>query len=95
MPGSPPRDTEAVAPVVGDPSLPGAPLLDLERYRKYLKGLDLSDAQTAELLETLRSILSAFVEQAFAVDSVLLARPQHQDGPAETDAAAQRSPSAQ
>ena len=95
MPASPPRDTEAVAPVVGDPSLPGAPLLDLERYREHLKGLDLSDAQATELLETLWSILSAFVDQAFGIDSVLLARPQHQDGPAETDAAAKQSPSAQ
>ena len=94
MPASPPRDTEAVEPV-GDASFPGAPLLDLERYRKHLKGLDLSDAQAAELLETLGSILAAFVDQAFGVDSVLLARPQHQDGPAETDAAAQRTPSAQ
>lgn len=94
MPASLPTDTEAVAPV-GDSSFPGAPLLDLERYREHLDGLDLSEAQAAELLETLRSILSAFVDQAFGIDSVLLARPQHQDGPAETDAAAKRSPSAQ
>jgi hypothetical protein len=94
LPASLPTDTEAVAPV-GDSSFPGAPLLDLERYREHLKGLDLSDAQAAELLETLRSILSAFVDQAFGVDSVLLAQPQHQDGLAETDAAAQRTPSAQ
>jgi len=92
LPTPPPRATEAGAPVVGAPSLP---LLDLEPYREHLKGLDLSDAQATELLETLRSILSAFVDQAFRVDSVLLARPQHQDGPAESDAAAQRSPSAQ
>ena len=94
MPASPARDTKAVAPV-REHSVPGAPPLDLERYREHLRGLDLSDAQAAELLETLRSILSAFVDQAFGVDSILLARPQHQDGPAELDAAAQRSPSAQ
>jgi hypothetical protein len=73
----------------------GSPSLDIERYRSHLSGLDLSEAQAAELLETLRSILSAFVDQAFGVDSVLLARPQHQDGPAETDAAAEKTPSAQ
>jgi len=94
LPASPPPETAPVAPV-GDSSFPGAPLLDLERYRKHLKGLDLSDDQAAELLETLWSILSAFVDQAFGVDSVLLARPQHQDGTAETDAAAKKTLSAQ
>ena len=94
MPASLPTENEAAAPV-GELSLPGTPFLDLERYRVHLGGLDLSDAQATALLETLRSILSAFVDQAFGVDSVLLAPPQHQDGLAETDAAAQRSPSAQ
>ncbi len=63
--------------------------LDVERYRMHLGGLDLSETQATELLETLWSILSAFVDQGFGVDSVLLARPQHQDGTAETDAAAE------
>jgi len=94
LPASPPPETEAGAPVC-DISCPGAPSLDIERYRAHLNGLDLSEAQATELLQTLQSILSAFVDQAFGVDSVLLARPQHQDGPAETDAAAKRSPSAQ
>jgi hypothetical protein len=89
---SPPPETAAF---VGDTSFPRAPLLDIERYRAHLDALDLSETQAAELLETLWSILSAFVDQAFGVDSVLLARPQHHDGPAETDAAAQRTPSAQ
>ncbi|MGC1951653.1 MAG: hypothetical protein WA970_03540 [Gammaproteobacteria bacterium] len=94
MPTSPPPDNEVVAPV-GDTSIPGAPPLDIEQYRKHLDGLDLSEAQATELLETLWSILSAFVDQAFGVDSVLLARPQHQDGTAETDAAAEKTLSAQ
>lgn len=94
MPASPPPEPEPVAST-GDTSFPGASPLDIERYREHLKGLDLSEAQATELLETLRSILSAFVDQAFGVDSVLLARPQHQNGTAETDAAAQRIPSAQ
>jgi hypothetical protein len=94
LPASPPPNTEAVAPV-GDSSFPGAQLLDLEQYREHLKGLDLSDAQATEVLPTLWSILSAFVDQAFGLDSILLARPQHQDGTAETDAAAKKSPSAQ
>jgi hypothetical protein len=94
VPASSPPDTEAVAPVEGT-SLPETLGADIERYRNYLDGLDLSETQTAELLETLRSILSAFVDQAFGVDSVLLARPQHQHGTAEADAAAQRTPPAQ
>jgi hypothetical protein len=91
---SPSPDQKAGSTIV-DASRSGPPSLDVERYRSHLSGLDLSGAQAAELLETLRSILSAFVDQAFGVDSVLLAQPQHQDGPAETDAAAQRTPSAQ
>jgi hypothetical protein len=94
LPASPPPDHEAVAPA-GDTSFPETLPLDIERYRAHLDGLDLSEAQAAELLQTLGSILSAFVDQAFGVDSVLLARPQHQDGTAETDAAAKKSPSAQ
>jgi hypothetical protein len=94
LPGSPPPETEAIAPL-GDTPVPEALPPDIERYRVHLNGLDLSEAQATELLETLRSILSAFVDQAFGVDSVLLARPQHQDGTAETDAAAERTPSAQ
>jgi hypothetical protein len=92
LPASPPPDNQAVAPVT---PIPEALPLDIERHRVHLNGLDLSEAQETELLETLCSILSAFVDQAFGVDSILLARPQHQDGTAETDAAAERSPSAQ
>jgi hypothetical protein len=91
---SPLPDNEAVAPDA-DTSIPDSPPLNIERYRSHLNGLDLSEAQATELLETLWSILSAFVDQAFGVDSVLLARPQHQDGTAETDAAAEKTLSAQ
>jgi hypothetical protein len=89
-----PPETESVAPVGATP-LPGAPPLNIEQYRAHLNDFGLSEDQATDLLETLRSILSAFVDQAFGVDSVLLALPQHRDGTAETDAAAKRSPSAQ
>lgn len=62
---------------------------DLREYLPYLDDTNFSEDQKLELLQTLRSILSAFVDQGFGVDSVHLARPQHQDGTAETDAAAE------
>lgn len=63
---------------------------DLREYLPYLDDTHLSEDQKLELVQILRSILSAFVDQGFGVDSVLLARPQHQDGTAETDAAANK-----
>jgi hypothetical protein len=63
---------------------------DLREYLPHLDGTNLSEDQKIELLQTLWSIISAFVDQGFGVDSVLLARPQHQDGTAETDAAAEK-----
>jgi hypothetical protein len=62
---------------------------DLREYLPYLGDMHLSEDQKIELLQTLWSILSAFVDQGFGVDSVHLAQPQHQDGTAETDAAAE------
>lgn len=66
---------------------------DLRKYRAYLDDTDLSEEQKLELLQTLWSILSAFVDQGFGVDSVLLAQPQHREGTAETDAAAEKDTS--
>lgn len=62
---------------------------DLREYLPYLDDTHLSEDQKIELLQTLWSIMSAFVDQGFGVDSVHLAQPQHQDGTAETDAAAE------
>lgn len=69
--------------------------LDVERYRAYLDGMDLSDPQAADMLNALWSILSTFVDVAFGVDSVHLARPQAKDGHSETDTAAEYSTPAQ
>lgn len=63
---------------------------DLREYLPYLGDTNLSEDQKIELLQTLWSIISAFVDQGFGVDSVHLARPQHQDGTAEMDAAADK-----
>lgn len=72
-----------------EPSSLAQAATDAREYLPYLADTNLSEDQKLELLQTLRSILSAFVDQGFGVDSVLLARPQHQDGTAETDAAAE------
>jgi hypothetical protein len=50
--------------------------LDVERYRAHLEGLDLTEEQAAEVLKTLWTIVEAFVDEAFGVDSFSLARPQ-------------------
>ena len=83
------------------PSTPDAPRgdtlrLDVSRYREYLKDMKLSEAQAADMLNALWSILSAFVDSAFGVDSVHLARPQVKDETAlVTDTAAEHSDPAQ
>jgi hypothetical protein len=68
--------------------------LEIEFYRGYLDGMNLSEA--AEMLRALWSILSAFVDLGFGVDSVHLARPQVRDEAAsETDNAAENALPAQ
>lgn len=39
---------------------------DLEKYRPYVADLGLTEAQEAELLETVWAIMESFVDQAFA-----------------------------
>ena len=75
MRASPPRDTEPAAPA-GTSAYPEPLRLDVERYRDYLEGLDLTDEQAAEVLQTLWGIAEAFVDEAFGVDSFSLARSQ-------------------
>ena len=75
MRASSPIDTEP-ASAAGNPSYPEPPRLDVERYRAHLKGLDLTEEQAAEVLKTLWTIVEAFVDEAFGVDSFSLARPQ-------------------
>jgi hypothetical protein len=57
-----------------------------------LKGLDLTEEQAAEVIKTLWTIVEAFVDEAFGVDSFSLARPQAGVGrPPEVSAAADPS----
>lgn len=89
---SSPLDTEP-ASAAGNPSYPEPLRLDVERYRAHLEGLDLTEEQAAEVLRTLWGIVEAFVDEAFGVDSVSLARPQAGSvRPPKVAAAADHSP---
>lgn len=48
---------------------------DLREYLAYLDGTNLSEAQKIELLQTLWSIMSAFIDLAFGTDPVQQALP--------------------
>ena len=48
---------------------------DLREYLAFLDGSNLSDAQKIELLQTLWSIMSAFVDLAFGTDPVQQSLP--------------------
>ena len=41
--------------------------LDLDKYRPYVDGFDLSEAQKDELIHTLWTIMEAFADQAFGL----------------------------
>ena len=61
-------------------------LFDAEKYRQDLEGFDISDEQANELLQTLWSIMSAFVELGFGVDSVQYLLAQNQSTYCDKDA---------
>ena len=46
--------------------------LDTDKYKDYLEDFDLSKEQEAELLQILWSIMTAFVDVGFGVDSIQL-----------------------
>jgi hypothetical protein len=39
--------------------------LDIEKYRQYVAGYDLSEQEQTELIQTVWTILESFVDQAF------------------------------
>lgn len=49
---------------------PSVPKLDISKYQPYIDDFDLTKEQQQELLETLWSIMSAFVDIGFGVDVV-------------------------
>jgi hypothetical protein len=48
------------------------PECDVEKYREYIKDLDLNEEEQAELLKTLWHIMAAFVDMGFGLDSIQL-----------------------
>ncbi|MBT3011720.1 MAG: hypothetical protein KME41_08355 [Candidatus Thiodiazotropha sp. (ex Lucina pensylvanica)] len=48
------------------------PECDVEKYREHIKDLDLSEAEQTELLKTIWTIMAAFVDLGFGIDSVQL-----------------------
>jgi hypothetical protein len=46
------------------------PHCDLDKYREHIEDLDLSQEEQADLLKTIWTIMSAFVDLGFGVDSV-------------------------
>lgn len=55
-----------------DQTLAGIPACEPDKYREYVEDFDLSEAAQTELLQTLWSIMAAFVNLGFGVDSVQL-----------------------
>jgi hypothetical protein len=62
--------TEQDAAPTQEVSYPGALALDVDKYRKYVDHLDLTEERKVELLQTLWSIMATFVKYGFGVDSV-------------------------
>ncbi|MGC3983089.1 MAG: hypothetical protein QM808_17690 [Steroidobacteraceae bacterium] len=48
----------------------GMPVLQIEKYKSQLEGLDLTDAQQEEFLKTLWSIMASFVRVGWGVEHV-------------------------
>jgi hypothetical protein len=63
-----PLDREKTAATSAQPA--GAPSLDVEKYREYVDDFDIPEEKKIELLQTLWSIMAAFVELGFRVESV-------------------------
>jgi hypothetical protein len=62
------RPVSRVEPEFAVATAPMALELDLQRYEGHLSEMDLTDAQKAELLSTLFSIVRSFVELGFEGD---------------------------
>ncbi|MCI0667485.1 MAG: hypothetical protein L0Y43_05470 [Methylococcaceae bacterium] len=60
---------ELTGGVPENPSIGHLPM-DVKKYARHVEGFDLTQEQKVELLETLWSILTAFVDLGFGADSV-------------------------
>ena len=73
-------------PVASNHQDAGALPLDAEKYRKYLEEFDLTEEQETELLSALYSIMKAFVDLGFEVDSVHYLIPELPRNPRDSGA---------
>jgi hypothetical protein len=67
-------DTAALA-TAPSTNVAAIPKLDSAKYMAVLEDCELSDAQKAEVLQTLWFIMATFVDWGFGVDSVTMALP--------------------
>jgi hypothetical protein len=65
------EDTNEILPVDTPKNRMVGPLpLDVQKYQSHVQDFDLTEEQKTELLETLWSIMTTFVDLGFGVDSV-------------------------
>lgn len=64
------NETESLPACAPDNRMIGTPPLDVNKYRSHVENFDLTEEQKLELLETLWSIMTAFVDLGFGADAV-------------------------
>jgi hypothetical protein len=65
-------------------------LADVEKYRRYVEHLDLSDEEKAELTRAVWQIVEKFADRAFRLDSVQLVTSGRSSKEAHRDNCARR-----
>lgn len=79
------EETEPYSSIAHDGSYPGMPPLDVDKYRKYVDHFDITEERKVELLQTLWSIMYAFVQAGYGVDSIHRALPALADFSSEAE----------
>jgi hypothetical protein len=64
------NETESLPACAPENRMIGTLPLDVNKYRSHVEDFDLTEEQKIELLETLWSIMTAFVDLGFGVDAV-------------------------
>lgn len=62
---------------------PGAQTVDVAKYLPYIREIDITDEQRAELLAALWSIMSAFIELGWKIESLPMLIPELQESAAD------------
>ncbi|MGR9088247.1 MAG: hypothetical protein ACU841_14415 [Gammaproteobacteria bacterium] len=64
------NDAETLPACAPENRMIGTPPLDVNKYQSHVEDFDLTEEQKLELLETLWSIMTAFVDLGFGADAV-------------------------